>query len=115
MTDSKLLIKDKEIVIPGQELAEGLDYLPSQGSFREGNKIISSYLGLTSINERFVKVIPLTGKYNPRINDTVIGKVIDIGFYGWTIDIGGAYNAVLSIRETSGFIEKNEDLTKYFD
>jgi len=112
---SKLLVKEKEIVIPGQELAEGLDYLPSQGSFREGNKIISNFLGLASINERFIKVIQLTGKYNAKVNDLVIGKVSDIGFYGWTLDIGCAYNAVLSIRETSGFIERNDDLTKHYD
>ena len=112
---SKLLVKDKEIVIPGQELAQGLDYLPSQGAFRDEDNIISSYLGLASINERFIKVIPLTGRYSPRINDTIIGKVTDIGFYGWTLDIGCAYNAVLSIRETSGFIERNDDLTKYYD
>ena len=112
---SKLLVKDKEIVIPGQELAQGLDYLPSQGSFREGNAIISSYLGLASINERFVKVIPLTGKYIPKVNDLVIGRVTDIGFYGWTVDIGCAYRAVLSIREAAGFIERNDDLTKYYD
>ncbi len=112
---SKLLVKEKEIVIPGQELAEGLDYLPSHGSFREGNKIISNFLGLASINERFIKVIPLTGRYNPKINDLIIGKVSDIGFYGWTLDIGCAYNAVLSIRETSGFIERNDDLTKHYD
>ena len=112
---STLIVKEKEIVIPGQELAEGLDYLPSSGSFREGNKIISCYLGLASVNERFIKVIPLTGKYTPRVNDTVIGRVTDIGFYGWTLDIGCAHHAVLSIRETADFIEKNDDLTKYYD
>lgn len=112
---SKLLVKDKEIVIPGQELAQGLDYLPSQGAFREEDKIISNYLGLVSINERFIKVIPLTGRYLPKVNDLVIGRVTDIGFYGWTLDIGCAYHAVLSIRETSGFIERNDDLTKYYD
>src|SRR3989344_2138180 len=101
---SKLLVKDKEIVIPGQELAQGLEYLPSQGTFRDNDKIISNYLGLTSINERFIKVIPLNGRYLPKVNDIVIGKVTDIGFYGWTVDIGCAYHAVLSIRETSGFI-----------
>ncbi len=112
---SKILVKDKEVVIPGQELAEGMDFLPSQGSFRDGNNIISSYLGLVSIHERFVKVIPLTGKYNPKIDDLVIGKVVDMGFFGWVLDIGCAYNATLSIRDAAGFIEKNDDLTKYYD
>ena len=115
MITNKLLVKDKEIVIPGQELAQGLEYLPSQGTFREEDKIISTYLGLVSINQRFIKVIPLTGKYVPKADDMVIGKVTDIGFYGWTLDIGCAYHAVLSLRETSGFIERNDDLTKYYD
>ena len=115
MTTNKLLVKDKEIVIPGQELAQGLEYLPSQGTFREEDKIISTYLGLVSINQRFIKVIPLTGKYVPKVDDMVIGKVTDIGFYGWTLDIGCAYHAVLSLSETSGFIERNDDLTKYYD
>ncbi len=112
---NELLVKDKEIVIPGQELADSMEYLPSHGAFREGNKIISNYLGLVSINERFIRVIPLTGKYVPKVNDTVVGRVVDIGFYGWTIDLGCAYNGVLSIRETADFIEKNDDLTKYYD
>jgi len=112
---SRLLVKDKEIVIPGQELAEGMDYLPSNGSFREGNLIISNYLGFVSVYDRFVKVIPLTGRYIPKVNDLVIGKIIDMGFFGWVVDIGCAYNATLSIREASSFIERNDDLTKYYD
>ncbi len=111
----KLLVKEREIVIPGQELAEGLDYLPGQGTFREDNKIIANYLGLLSTNERFIKVIPLTGRYIPKVNDLVIGKVVEIGFYGWSIDIGSAYNAMLSIRDAAEFIERDDDLTKYYD
>ena len=111
----KLLVKEREIVIPGQELAEGLDYLPGQGTFREDNKIIANYLGLLSTNERFIKVIPLTGRYMPKVDDVVIGRVLEIGFYGWSVDIGSAYPATLSIRDATEFIDKEEDLTKYYD
>ena len=79
---SEILIKDKEIVVPGQELARGMDYLPTQGAFREGELILSHYLGIASVNGRFLKVIPLNGRYIPKVDDTIIGKVIDIGFYG---------------------------------
>ena len=111
---NKLLVKEKEIVIPGQELAEG-DYIDGNGTFKEDNKIISYYLGLATINEKFVKVIPLTGKYMPKVNDIVIGKVADMGFYGWSVDLDCAYNATLSIREVSEFVEKNDDLTKFYN
>jgi len=112
---NKLLIKEHEIVVPGQELAEGIEYLPSSGTYRDKDKIISMKLGITSLNKNIIKVIPLTGRYHPKVDDVVIGKVVEIGFYGWSVDIGSAYNATLSIRDATEFIDKGEDLTKYYD
>lgn len=112
---TKLLKQEKEIVVPGEELAEGIDFLPSSGTYRDQDKIISSKLGMVSVNKNILKVIPLTGRYIPKLDDVVIGKVIEIGFYGWSIDIGSAYPATLSIREATEFIDKGEDLTKYYD
>src|SRR3989344_2748024 len=112
---TKLLIQEKEIVVPGEELAEGLDYLPSMGTYRDKEKIVSNKLGVVSVNKNIIKVIPLTGRYMPRIDDTVIGRVVEIGFYGWSVDIGSAYPATLSIRDATEFIDKGEDLTKYYD
>jgi exosome complex component RRP4 len=34
---------------------------------------------------------------------------------GWRCDINSPYSAMLSSKETAEFIEKNEDLTRYFD
>ena len=44
---SKLLVTEKEIVVPGQELAEGMDYLPGVDVFREKDKLMKKevYLG----------------------------------------------------------------------
>src|SRR3989344_2494133 len=112
---SKLLVKDKDIVIPGEELAKGMDYLPNGGAFRDNDVIVSSQLGLVSINNRLIKVIPLTGKYIPRINDVVIGKIVDMSFNGWYVDIGCAYEASLMIRDASEFIDKGADLTQFYD
>lgn len=111
----KLLVKEREIVVPGQELAEGMEYLPSSGTYRDQNKIISNKLGIISVNKNIIKVIPLTGRYMPKVDDIVIGRVIEIGFYGWSIDIGSAYPATLSIRDATEFIDKGENLTKYYD
>ena len=35
-----LLAKDKNVVVPGQILAEGMDFLPSFGTYRKNDKII---------------------------------------------------------------------------
>ena len=49
----QILTKDK-IVIPGQVIAEGMDYLPSNGTVREGEKIISVTTGLLKVDGRML-------------------------------------------------------------
>ena len=113
---SKLLIKDKTIVLPGDVVAEGMDYLPTPGILREKEKLISSQIGLIHIDGRLIKLIPLTGSYMPKKEDNVIGNVVNIGFNGWTIDIGHSNLAMLSLRDGSNdFIDKKADLSQYYD
>jgi len=113
---SKLLIKEKEIVVPGEALAEGMDYLPGSGTYRLEEKIIAKKLGLVNINGRAIKLIPLSGRYLPKFGDKIICKVNDITMNGWIMDINTAYSAFLSMRDASSrFIKKGEDLTKIYD
>lgn len=115
MKSEDLLIKAREIVVPGQVLANGMDYLPSEGTYRDKEEIISNKLGLVSIDGRVLKVISLTGAYIPKENDIVIGKIADMGFSGWFVDINCAYLSNLSIRDVIDFIDRGADLTKYYD
>lgn len=116
-TENKnILVKEREVVVPGQELAEGIDYLPSEGAFREGDKIVSSKLGLFNLDGRLIKVIPLGGKYIPKKNDTVIGRITDVTHSMWRMDIGWAFDIVIHLREGSrDFIPNDADLTKYYN
>lgn len=111
----KLIIKDKEIAVPGECLAEGMDYLPGIGTYREGDKIFSSRLGLTNIDGRAVKLIPLSGRYQPKRGDTIIAFVKDITITAWLLDIDSAYSAMLSMKEgSSDFIQRGADLRQYY-
>ena len=112
---SELLIKNKEVVVPGQILAKGMDFLPAGGTFREDDKIIALHLGLVSVNGRLIKLIPLSGVYIPKRDDIIIGKVTDMNFNGWFVEIGCAYEAMLSVREATEFIERGADLAHYYD
>ena len=113
---SKLLVKEKESVVPGEILAEGMDNLPGTGTYREGDNILAGRLGLTYIDGRAIKLIPLSGRYTPRRDDTIICRIIDINFSGWRVDTNSAYSAMLSMKDaTSGFIQKGEDLTQYYN
>ena len=51
---SELIAKDKEIVTPGEILANGMDFVPTYGTFREGENIIASRLGIVQIDGRVI-------------------------------------------------------------
>jgi len=111
----KLLVKDKEVVVPGEIIAEGMDYLPSFGTYRKEQRIIANRSGLLSIDGKVIRTIPLAGRYVPRRNDMIIGRVIDILMSGWRININSAYSAVLMLQEaTFKYIEKGANLSKFF-
>ncbi len=111
-----LLIEDKAIVVPGEELAEGMDFLPGTDVLRDGEKLISTKVGLVNVSGRLVKIIPLAGKYLPKRDDIVLGKVAAMGFSGWRVDIDWAFEANLALRDGSTeFIEKTADLSQYYN
>lgn len=109
-----LLVEQKQVVVPGTELAEGLDFVPSSGTYRLGEKIYASKLGLVNINKNVIKIVPLSGKYFPKEGDVVIGKIIDINSRGWVVDINCPYDAMMTLRDvTNDYVSREEDLTKY--
>jgi exosome complex component RRP4 len=110
-----LLIRDKQVVVPGDVLADDLGFIPGFGTYRNNNNLMCSRLGLVNVEGKVIKIIPLSGKYLPRRNDIVVGRIFDILMMGWRIDINSPYSAVLSSKETPEYIEKNEDLSRYFD
>ncbi|MDP3918610.1 MAG: exosome complex RNA-binding protein Rrp4 [Nanoarchaeota archaeon] len=112
---SKILIEQKQIVIPGEIIAEGMDFLPGKGAFREDDKVISSRIGWANVNGSIISIIPLSGSYLPRNNDNVIGYVKDMTSSVWFIDIGYAYEAVLGLKEASSeYIERGASLSDFF-
>lgn len=112
---SELVVKNKEVVVPGQLLATGMDYLPGTGAYRWKDQIRANRIGLVSLDGRAVRLIPLSGKYSPKRDDVIVGKVIDILMSGWRIDTNSAYSAMLPVKEASdSFIERDHDLSTIF-
>ena len=111
----ELLVENKSIVVPGEELAHGMEYLPTNGTYRNGDKIIASRLGIVSIDGRLIRIIPVSGRYLPKKGDVVIAEVENVTLNGWLCSINSAYSALLSMREgSSEFIAKGADLTRYY-
>lgn len=99
---------ERKVVVPGEMIASGEDFLPGEHTRREGEKILASRYGLLDIKGRLVKIIPLSGVYIPRRGNAVIGKVVDVTFNGWIIDINGPYDGFLSVAECPRFLNSNE-------
>lgn len=111
----KLLIKDKDIAVPGELLAQGMDHLPGAGTYRDGENILAARLGLVTVDGRAIKLVPLTGRYLPKRGDVIIGQVKEITMSGWIIDFDSAYHAMLMMKEAvSEYIPKGADLRQYF-
>lgn len=113
---SEIKVKDREVVVPGELLAIGMDYLPSFGTYRNGDKILASKLGVINIEGKVLKLIPLAGRYIPRRNDVIIGRITEILMSGWRLETNCAYSAVLPLKDgSSEYIAKGADLRRYFD
>lgn len=111
----ELIVKEKQIVVPGEILASGMDYLPAGGSFREEDSIVSSQLGIVNVSGRLIKIVPLAGPYIPKTGDTVIGRIADLTYSSWFVDVGYAYDASLTMKEaTSAFVPRGAELTNFF-
>jgi exosome complex component RRP4 len=91
----------RKYVIPGDVVTVG-PYRPEQNVILEGNKIVSTTVGISEIYDDSVKVIPLTGKYIPKINDLVIGKVISHSSLSWELDINSCYVGFLPAQDVFG-------------
>lgn len=91
----------RKYVIPGDVVTTG-PFRPEQNVILDGTKIISTTIGISEIYDDSVKVIPLTGKYIPKINDLVIGKVISHTSLSWELDINSCYVGFLPAQDVFG-------------
>lgn len=98
----------RQIVIPGETIISGNEYLPGDGAYRSGEEIVAAKYGIANISEKHVKITPITGAYYPRRGNTIIATVVDITFNGWLLDFGGASNAFLAVSEVPRYVNKNE-------
>lgn len=96
----------RKIVIPGEVVVEGDEYLPGEGTEKNGNKIISTKYGLAEEKNKLIRVIALSGVYEPRRGNVVIGKVENLTFNGWLINLEAPQSAFLPISEVPKYVSK---------
>ncbi len=98
---------ERKIVIPGEVIVSGEDYLPGEGTEKQGKEIVALRYGLAEESARLVKVIALSGIYQPRRGNVVIGRVENITMNGWVINIDSPERAFLPLSETPRYVQKD--------
>ncbi len=111
MSESVILVKNREVVVPGQPLAKGRFKL-GRDVYRDDSGIIrAKKLGLADIKEDTVSVVPLSGVYIPKEGDIVIGIISRISGSTIIVDIRSPYQGVIPIPR--GRATERVDMRKY--
>ncbi|MEM0465777.1 MAG: exosome complex RNA-binding protein Rrp4 [Candidatus Pacearchaeota archaeon] len=108
--ESEMILDNKserKLVVPGETIIKGDNYLPGDFTRKEGEEIVANRYGYVEISGRVVKIIPISGVFEPRRGNTVIGRVEDITFNGWIMDIGAPYSSFLPLTECPRYIDRN--------
>ena len=94
-------MNQNQFVFPGDVIVTG-NYRPAQNVTLDGDRLISTAIGFSEINDNSVSVIPLTGLYSPSVDDLVIGKVISHNALSWEVNINSHYPGILLASDIFG-------------
>lgn len=109
-------MENRQIVIPGQFLAEGT-YKNGENTYRDGNGVYASQIGFVNLGRKPISVRSIKGRYLPKAGDPVIGVVVELNLSGWLLNINAPYTALLFASEAlnTPFNPKRDELSKIFD
>ncbi len=105
MSDESLEKPKRVLVTPGEILSSDPSLVPGRGAIRDGDDIISIFMGLKNVHGKYVNVVPLNGLYDPQMGDKIIGLIVDKTPTKWIVDINAKTLALLSPKEA---MNKNE-------
>lgn len=105
----------RKYVIPGELVTEG-KYNRTTNVFRVDDKFYSTRVGMAEVSSDSVRVIPLSGPYIPRVDDLVVGKIVDYSAFAWEVNINSCFSAYLLAQSVFGrdYSPARDSLTKKF-
>ncbi|MEM2714063.1 MAG: exosome complex RNA-binding protein Rrp4 [Candidatus Pacearchaeota archaeon] len=115
---NEIEVSERKLVVPGEVVASGYEYLAGEGCAREERDIVAIKFGILSREGNLFKVIPIGGVYLPRVGNVVIGQIIDVTFNGWFVDIYAPYQAFLPVTEVMSKATSkwdSENFINYYD
>ncbi|MEM5792827.1 MAG: exosome complex RNA-binding protein Rrp4 [Candidatus Aenigmatarchaeota archaeon] len=109
--------KVRDIAVPGELLGSTKTFKPGQGTYVEGDKIYSKFVGILQKTGEYISVIPLSGVYVPQPRDNVIGIIEEVQKFGWIVNLNSAWDGFLSLSEgVDDYVDlRKVNMKKYFD
>jgi len=111
----KMPMMERKNVMPGDVIASG-DFRYGSYIEKRGDQYVALRLGLAEVSSDGIRLNPLTGPYLPRVEDQVVGKVIDAPGFGWVVDINSCFTGYLPASFVFGrdFSPATHDLSTKF-
>ncbi len=91
----------RRYVIPGEIVARG-NVRADLNVVRVGDKLVATRVGMAEVGHDTARVVALSGPYIPRIDDLVVGKVIDYSAFAWEVDINSCFFGILPAASVFG-------------
>ena len=101
----------RRLVLPGDDIADAKEYKPGENTYECEDRIRAGILGTVDFKGNVVSVMPAGGRYLPKIGDTVIGVINDVGPSNWMIDIKCPWPAPLHVSEVPWKVEFGDTTT----
>ena len=109
--------KQKQVLLPGDVIAEGEEYRVGTGVIKDGTTYRSTVVGMFTGSGKQLSVRAFNSRYIPKVGDLVIGKIIDVSLTSWRVDIRAPYDGLLlgsnAVRRRIDPVK--EDIRKIFD
>jgi exosome complex component RRP4 len=105
-----------KVVVPGDFISDEVDRA-GEGTYVDNGKVYALNYGIVS-DKGAIKVVALSGKYVPTMGDVVIGRIIELSYPFWIVDIASPYEARLHLSDFSRGAERRIDfssMSNYLD
>jgi exosome complex component RRP4 len=98
---------DRHIVLPGDTVGDKRS-LPGPGTKRLGDRLVAVHAGLLQSQGEKVSILPMSGRYEPRPGDQVIGVITEANPGNWIVDIRAPWLAPLHVSEVPWRVDFGE-------
>ena len=105
-------MSENQFVLPGDVIVTG-EYKPAQNVTLDGDRLVSTAIGFSKIQDDLITVTPLAGLYTPKTDDLVIGKIVSHNALSWEVDINSYYSGILTASDIFGkdYSSSRDDLS----